>query len=73
MRNLGKSVANSITVMFVKVRHSGALLFLRGHSPKSELWIFEMRPDLIEKLPDRKNEDIGDGLGDSPDVVVVLN
>ena len=73
MPNCGKGVPNSITVKFATVGHSGVLSFSRGPRPKSELWFFEMRSYLIEKCPNRKNEDIGDGLGDSPDVVLVLN
>ena len=71
--DLGKRVLNSIADEFAKIRELGVLLFLRGPRPKSELWFFEMGPDLIEKWPDQKKEDIGDGLGESLEVVVVLN
>ena len=59
MPNCSKGVPNSITVEFAMVGHLGVLSFLRGPRPKSELWFFEMGPDLIEKWPDQKIEDIG--------------
>ena len=57
--DLGKRVLNSIADEFAKIRELGVLSFLRGPRPKSELWIFEMRPDLMKKWSDRKNKDIG--------------
>ena len=45
---------------------------MRGPPPKPGLWIFEMRPDRVEKWSDRKNKDIGVDLEEALDLVVKL-
>ena len=57
---------------FAKIKELGVLSFLRGPPPKPGLWIFEMRPDLVEKCSDQKNKDIGVNLEEALDLVAKL-